>query len=70
MQRNMDLARLILMEVEKHPRDVGWITIEIEGYSDEEISYHAKLLKQAGLIDATPLAQSNSPVDWMPTSLT
>lgn len=48
----MDLVRQILMAVEKHPEPDEAFTPGIEGYSPEEISYHVKLLHQAGLIEA------------------
>ena len=52
MKRDMDLIREILFAVEKHDAAGGWITVEIEGHSQNEINYHMVLLKDAGLMDA------------------
>lgn len=68
MRRDLDLIRLIMLEIEKAP--IGERTIpEIEGYSASAIAYHTKLLKQAGLIEAfsTP---ADDHQDWIPTSIT
>jgi hypothetical protein len=72
MRRNLDLVREILIWMEARPegRNVNW-KIEIEGFTDDEIGYHAYLMNQAGLIiaaDATPL-ESASP-KWIPNMLT
>jgi DNA-binding transcriptional ArsR family regulator len=53
MRRNMDLARAILLELEQRPFTGSWHEIEIAGYTPEEISYHVRLLFEAGFIDAT-----------------
>jgi hypothetical protein len=69
MKRDMDLARSILLEVEKYPEPDGWADIKIEGYSIEEVSYHIKLLWQAELIEAIDLTDSSG-FDWKAKSLT
>ncbi len=57
MKRDMDLIRTMLMEVESFQH--GFVTgneIKVDGYLEEEIAYHAFLLKEAGLayaIDVT-----------------
>lgn len=69
MKRNMDLIRLILLEIEKGPYDGSWLDINIDGYTDNDISYHVILLAEAGLIEA----QDNSTLDglsWQPKRLT
>ena len=67
MKRDMDLIRAILLEMEQAPsRD---IKIHARGYSPEQIAYHLKLLKQAGLIEA--IDQTNfDGLAFIPTSLT
>ena len=47
MQRDMDLIRLILLELEKAP---GAFTGEMkfDGYSPEQVSYHCWLLLEGG----------------------
>lgn len=54
MQRDMDLVRKLLqwIEAQEHGRNINW-KIEIEGFTEEQIGYHAYLMYQAGLIDAT-----------------
>ena len=50
MKRNMDLIRRILFEVESLPANQGGKQIEIEGWDFAEVTYHAVLLHEAGLI--------------------
>lgn len=51
MKRNMELIREILMKVEEIPTPSNFDLIEIPGHEQEEISYHVKLLGDAGLLD-------------------
>jgi hypothetical protein len=51
MKRDMDLCREILRQIEESP-DSASPAIRIEGRSAEEISYHVKLLSEAGLVEA------------------
>ena len=53
MQRDMDLVRKILlyMEEQEHAQNIRW-KFDIEGYTAEQIGYHAHLMEQAGLIFA------------------
>lgn len=60
MKRDMDLIRAILLacEVDEHgfaPR------IEIEGYTQEQIGYHAVLLGEAGLAKVNNVTTMGSP---------
>jgi hypothetical protein len=55
MQRNMDLVRDLLLEIDNDPRLDGlrWFpadNISIDGYSPEEISYHLTMLIEAGYV--------------------
>lgn len=52
MTRDMDLARKILFEVEECQDPWGPRELVIEGFSNQEIFYHIRLLHQAGLIEA------------------
>src|SRR5437588_9346979 len=70
MERNMDLARAILLGIEKHPRHSEQIHLTIDGFSDEEISYHVKLLTDAQLIESVKFAVSNSPPEYIPINMT
>ena len=48
MKRDMDLIREMLLAIEVHPSGFA-PKIEIEGYTQEQIGYHATLLGEAGL---------------------
>lgn len=52
MKRDMGLIREILLQVEARPSVNDWDLVEIEGRSQEEISYHVKMLDDAGLVEA------------------
>jgi DNA-binding transcriptional ArsR family regulator len=60
MKRDMDLIRRILMDIEESPEATGyqWLDLSIEGHSPEEVSYHVKLLDEAGLIEAEDLTDT------------
>jgi hypothetical protein len=65
----MDLIRTILLELEGHDDPVRELKLTATGYSPDMVSYHVKLLAEAGYIDAnntSNLAQCG----WRPTSLT
>ena len=58
MTRDMELIRLILLEIQSR-KDIAPKTIEISGYDDLVVARHLELLKQAGLIDgiqSTPIS--------------
>lgn len=69
MQRDMDLAREILLAVEKSEGMAGWIDLDLQGRSKDEVTYHVMLLEEAGLIEAHDLTVHGD-VDWRPTRLT
>ncbi len=70
MKRDMDLARQILFAIEDNDEAPGgWIDLSIPNRSDEEVSYHVKILKDAGLIEAIDLSSSTS-FDCKPQRLT
>ena len=52
VKRDMDLVRRILFEAEELPALDAGERLDIEGYSQEEISYHLKIMAQASLIEA------------------
>jgi hypothetical protein len=63
MKRNMDLIRKMLLAVEAEEHAFAPENIEIEGYTQDEIGYHATLLGEAGLAEVVDLTTygSNSP---------
>ena len=69
MERNMDLIRLILLEMEKRLHQDRGKPIELDGFSPEEVSYHVKLLDQAGFIEAT-IKETRETLYAVPLSLT
>jgi exonuclease V gamma subunit len=69
MKRDIDLIKQILIEIEKSKKVKGWIKIDIPNRSLEEISYHIKLLYQAGLIEAVNQT-TKTEFEWTAKSLT
>ncbi len=69
MKRDMDLCREILRRVEERSGFQDWFELEIEGRSREEVSYHVKILSQAGLLEAHEDRRIGL-VNWFPMSLT
>ncbi len=68
MNRDTDLVRAILLEVEWRSWDQRNEPVKIEGYTDEHVGHHVRLLDQAGLIEA--LNVSGEYLAWYPTCLT
>ena len=69
MKRDMDLARLILLEIEDRSWDETGRPLKIDGYSDESVSYQIKLMGEAGLIKTRDFS-SGSGLCYLPGSLT
>jgi Hypothetical protein (DUF2513) len=53
MRRDMDLARQILQQVEEKASGQGLVKLDIPEHSEEDVSYHVMLLKEAGLMLAS-----------------
>lgn len=71
MKRDMDLVRQLLFVMEKAEHGHCDEPLVVDGYTAEQIGYHAYLLNQAGLIvavDATAM-DSEGPV-FIPVCLT
>jgi hypothetical protein len=60
MKRDMELIRKILLAVEAS--ETGWADhpLEIEGYDDHTVGYHALLLIEAGLCEGQNVTSSGS----------
>lgn len=69
MKRDMELVRAILIELEKCPYQGGFHDIHVQGYTDDEISYHVQLMDEAGLIEAIDCSSSDGRC-WKPKRLT
>lgn len=71
MVRDLDLVRAILLELDKVPFRAGWVDLEIDGYTPEQIAYHVLILADQGFIEAVDLSTHDSPwPDWRPVRLT
>jgi hypothetical protein len=60
MKRDMDLVRKILIACEEYAHGRAPGNLQIEGFTDEEIGYHAHLMEQAGLVRAFDISHSGS----------
>jgi hypothetical protein len=70
MLRDMDFARHILTEMEAYPHfDQSYKTISLDSHTQEELSYHVRLLAQAGLIEAEDVSSMDGTA-WNPVQLT
>ena len=69
MKRDMDLIRAILLNVEQQGPPEGWCDVQLPGHTEEKISYHVMLLRDAGLIEAVDLS-SHDGICWRPKRLT
>jgi len=69
MKRNMDLCRAILLHLEAQADNSAPQRISVDGVTDGEVSYHVKLLVDAGLIDALDFSDLTSS-QWDPICLT
>ena len=71
MERDMDLVKKMLLAIEKkQPSDLRNEDLEIEGYSHQKISYHVKMMAEAGLVEAIDFSNNTTGIDWRSISLT
>jgi hypothetical protein len=67
----LDLIRTLLIELESAPFEHGWVDLELEGYSPDQVSYHVRILADQGLIEAVDLSTKDKDwPDWRPKRLT
>ncbi len=69
MKRDMQIIREIMLAVEANGPTQGAMKLALPGRNQELVSYQIKLLKQAGLLEATDLSSSHG-FEWAPRSLT
>jgi len=69
MKRDMELIRRILVALEDSEQTRGVIPLQFDGYSDEQISYHVKILAEQGIISATDCSTRDGFV-WKAKGLT
>ena len=71
MNRDMDLARQILLAVERTPyQGKPGFLLTLKDISKEELDYHIMLLQEAGLIEATGTTYQSGRIEWRIKRLT
>lgn len=71
MKRDIELMRKILLEIERQESGYAPIDMLIEGYTQEQIRYHAHLMMQGGLIEGIKCTNlSSTSPQAIPRSLT
>ncbi len=70
MKRDMDLVRTIVFLLEDHEHGRSPREIQIDGYTAEQIGYHAYIMKEAGLIRAAVRSVNSPSPCAIPTGLT
>ena len=70
MKRDMDLIRGILMQMEDSGDTAGWVTLHLPKWEDHVVSYHIKMLNQAGLIEADEDSTFSPHESWKAGALT
>jgi hypothetical protein len=61
MQRDMDLVRQVLEEIEAHRDQFKFWEVEIDGRDPQDVAYQVQLLYEGGFIDAEDLTSMGSP---------
>lgn len=69
MKRDIDLIRKIMIETENSNSLSRSFNLSIEGYSEQQLYYHVKLLYQAGYLEAEHTS-CRAFEEWKPVSLT
>lgn len=69
MKRDMELVRLILIELEQQSSYQSSSNLNFIDHSEEEVNYHVMLLHEAGLIIAEDVS-SFGDLYWIPQRLT
>ncbi|OHE31902.1 MAG: hypothetical protein A3K40_01410 [Syntrophobacterales bacterium RIFOXYC2_FULL_60_23] len=71
MKRDMDLIRENLLAIEAYPESDAYdLNLSFPGHSEDEVSYHCRLLLDAGMIDAKCLQAMEEPDEWAIQGLT
>ena len=65
----MELVREILLQTEASPYVKGVAELNIEGHSEDEVSYHVKIMAEAGLVSAIDFSTGMT-FCWRPSALT
>jgi hypothetical protein len=71
MTRDMELVRKILLALEAEPTGYAPQGFTVEGYDDETIGHHVRLMGQGGLLEVVEIsAQQDSSPTALPQSIT
>lgn len=68
MKRDMELIKKILLEVEGKESPRGWIRVSFDEYTEQEIDFHVKLLKEENLIVAKTYLRSGHSIQSLTMS--
>ena len=60
MKRDMELIRKLILQIEDSPNGSAPSQLQIEGYTAEQIGYHAYLLVDSGLAVGSDVTNSGS----------
>lgn len=60
MKRDMDLIRKMILAIENSPHGRAPDGLKIDGYSEEQVGYHAYLLVDSGLAEGVDFAHMGS----------
>ena len=60
MKRDMDLVRGILLALEEHEFGFAPRELKVEGYTEEQISYHAYIMMEGGLVEGCDVTAISS----------
>ncbi len=70
MNLDVDLARKILVVLGEKGQILETVTVEVEGYSEEEIVFHLILMDEAGLVDGINFSSHSEGARYQPRRLT
>jgi len=71
MKRDMDFIREIILAIEAHPESDAYdLELSFPGHSEDEVSYHCRLLFDAAMIDGKCIQAMGEPDEWMIRGLT
>lgn len=60
MKRDMDLVRRLLLAIEENDSGFAPRELKVEGYTEEQIGYHAHLMIQGGLVNGADVTVMGS----------
>lgn len=70
MKRDMNLIRELVLRLEDSKAELYVSTLQVDGYSEEEIAYNAYLLIDSGLAEGKKSTKYNQMADVLPVAKT